>query len=64
MKISNNIDDNIYPASGTATTVKRNGCKLVFENGYCGQVLSYSVLDTPITMNSTEGLIIDYMFHF
>ena len=58
------LEDYIYPASGTATPVKRSGCKLVFENGYCGQVLSYSVLETPITMNSTEGLIIDYMFHF
>lgn len=56
--------DYVYPPSGVATLVKRNGVKLVFNEGYTGQVFTYSILDEPITVNNTEGLLIDYMFHF
>ena len=56
--------DSVYPPSGVATPVARNGVKLVFDEGYCGQVFTYSTLETPVTVSGTEGLIIDYMFHF
>lgn len=55
--------DYVYNPNGTFTSVLRNGCKLVFP-GYYGQVLTYSVLQTPITVTSTEGLILNYMFNF
>lgn len=56
--------DYVYPPSGVATTVTRNGVKLVFKEGYYGQVFTYSILPSPITVSGTEGLILDYMFHF
>ena len=56
--------DNVYQPSGSFATVVRNGVKLVFNNGYYGQVFTYSTLNAPITMGETEGLILDYMFHF
>ena len=56
--------DSVYPPSGVATPVARNGVKLVFKNGYCGQVFTYSILENPYIVSGTEGLILDYMFHF
>lgn len=56
--------DSVYPPSGVATPVARNGVKLVFDEGYCGQVFTYSTLETPVAVSGTEGLILDYMFHF
>ena len=55
--------DYIYNPNGTYTGVVRNGCKLVFPN-YYGQVFTFSKLQTPITMDSNEGLLLNYMFNF
>ena len=54
--------DYVYNPNGTTTSVVRNGCKLVFP-GYYGQVLTYGVLQTPITVSATEGLLLNYMFN-
>lgn len=56
--------DYVYPPSGIGTAVLRNGTKIVFNKGYYGQVFTYSILDEPISVANTEGLLIDYMFHF
>lgn len=56
--------DSVYPPSGVATSVVRNGVKLVFNNGYCGQVFTYSILENPYVVSTTDGIILDYMFHF
>lgn len=56
--------DYVYPPSGIATSVLRNGVKLVFNEGYYGQVFTYATLEQPVSIGSTEGLILDYMFHF
>ena len=56
--------DNVYQPSGSFATVVRNGVKLVFNKGYYGQVFTFSTLNVPITMTQTEGLLLDYMFHF
>lgn len=60
---NNTASDNIYNPNGTTTGVVRNGCKLVFP-GYYGQVLTYSILSNPITINNSQGLALNYMFNF
>ncbi len=60
---NNTSSDYIFNPNGTTTSVVRNGCKLVFP-GYYGQVLTYSILSSPITINDTQGLALNYMFNF
>ena len=60
---NNTGSDNIFNPNGTTTGVVRNGCKLVFP-GYYGQVLTYSILSNPITINNSQGLALNYMFNF
>lgn len=55
--------DNVYNPNGLTTSILRNGTKIVFD-GYYGQVFTFSKLQTPITVSSTEGLLLNYMFNF